>query len=61
MYAWKLKPWARAAGAFDDIAWELSPRVLQFYDRLADTAFALELLGNVFVPQDREGVFRPLE
>lgn len=61
MYAWKLKPWARAAGTLDDIGWDLSPRVLQFYDRLADTAFALELLGNVFVPQDRDGVFRPLE
>jgi hypothetical protein len=61
MYAAKLKPWARSAGVLDDIDWELSPRVLQFYDRLADNAFALQLLGNVFVPEDRDGVFRPLE
>ena len=61
MYAGKLKPWARAAGAYDDIDWNLSRRVLQLYDRLSDNEFALELLGSVFVPDDRDSVFRPLE
>jgi hypothetical protein len=61
MYAWKLKSWARAAGAFDEIDWELSPRVLQMYDAISDNEYALDLLGNVFVPPDRPGVFRPIE
>jgi len=50
MYAGKLKGWARAAGVFDDIDWELSPRVLHMYDRLLDNDYALKLLGDVFVP-----------
>jgi len=61
VYAGKLKAWARVAGAYDDIDWSLSPRVLQLYDRLSDNEFALELLGRVFVPEDRDSVFRPLE
>jgi hypothetical protein len=61
MYAWKLKSWARTAGCFEQIDWALSERVLGMYDRLADEAFALQLLGGVFVPQDRDGCFRPLQ
>src|SRR5882724_7447572 len=61
MYAWKLKGWARAAGVFDDIDWQLSPRVLQTYDSLLDNDYVLKLLGDVFVPPERESVFRPLE
>jgi hypothetical protein len=61
MYAWKLKSWARAAGVFEDIDWALSPRVLHMYDRLLDNEYALRLLGDVFVPPDRDSVFRPLE
>jgi hypothetical protein len=61
MYAWKLKSWARAAGAFDEIDWGLSPRVLQMYDAISDNEYALDLLGNVFVPPNRPGVFRPIE
>jgi hypothetical protein len=61
MYAWKLKGWARAAGALDDITWDLSPRVLQLYERMSDNEYALRLLGDVFVPEERESVFRPLE
>jgi hypothetical protein len=61
MYAWKLKSWARAAGCYDEIDWELSSRVVGMYARLADDADALALLGNVFVPSHRDGVFGPLE
>ncbi|MGH8999316.1 MAG: hypothetical protein ACRDY7_07995 [Acidimicrobiia bacterium] len=61
MYSGKLKSWARAAGAFDDIGWDLSPRVLGMYDRVSDDDLALELLGRVFVPAERDSVFRPLE
>jgi hypothetical protein len=61
MYAWKLKSWARAAGVFDDISWQLSPRVLQTYDSLLDNDYVLKLLGDVFVPPERDSVFRPLE
>jgi hypothetical protein len=61
MYAWKLKSWARAAGVFEDIDWQLSPRVLNMYDRLLDNDYALRLLGDVFVPPSRDSVFRPLE
>jgi hypothetical protein len=61
MYAGKLKSWAHAAGAYDEVDWSLSPRVLQLYDRLSDNEFALDLLGSVFVPEDRDSVFRPLE
>jgi hypothetical protein len=61
MYAWKLKSWAHTAGAFEDIDWELSPRVMSMYDRLADDDYALQLLGGVFVPSGRDSVFGPLE
>lgn len=61
VYAWKLKSWARAAGAFEEIRWELSPRVLQMYDLVSDNDYALDLLGRVFVPPERESVFRPIE
>jgi hypothetical protein len=60
MYAWKLKSWARTAGAFDDIDWDLTDRVVGMYDRLKDDAYALGLLGGVFVPSHRDGVFGPL-
>ena len=46
---------------YDEIDWELSSRVVGMYDRLADDADALTLLGNVFVPSHRDGVFGPLE
>lgn len=61
VYAWKLKSWARAAGAFEEIKWDISPRVLQMYETVSDNDYALELLGNVFVPRERESVFRPIE
>jgi hypothetical protein len=31
------------------------------YDRLLDNDYALKLLGDVFVPPDRDSVFRSLE
>jgi hypothetical protein len=61
LYAWKLKSWARAAGAIDEIDWDLSPRVMGMYEELSDNERALDLLGNVFVPPERDGVFRPIE
>ena len=61
VYAWKLKSWARAAGAFDEIKWDLSPRVLGMFDLVSDNDYALDLLGKVFVPRERESVFRPIE
>jgi hypothetical protein len=61
MYAWKLKSWAHAAGAFDDIDWELSSRVTSMYERLSDDDYALQLLGGVFVPQSRDSVWGPIE
>jgi hypothetical protein len=61
MYAWKLKSWARAAGCFDDIDWELSSRVVSMFERLSDDDYALQLLGGVFVPQSRDSVWGPLE
>jgi hypothetical protein len=61
MYAWKLKSWARTAGAFDDIDWDLTSRVVSMYERLCDDDYALGLLGGVFVPAGRDGVFGPLE
>jgi hypothetical protein len=64
LYAWRLKSWARAAGAIGEIDWDLSPRVMDIYDiyeDISDNERALDLLGNVFVPPDRDGVFRPIE
>jgi len=61
LYAWKLKSWARAAGATEEIDWDLSPRVTAMYDRFSDNEAALGLLGDVFVPPSRDGVFRPIE
>ena len=61
MYAWKLKSWAHTAGAFGEIDWELTDKVRSMYDRLSDDAYALQLLGGVFVPEKRDSVFGPLE
>lgn len=60
MYAWKLKSWARTAGAFDEIDWDLSERVVSMQERLSDDAHALGLLGAVFVPANRDSVWGPL-
>jgi len=60
MYAWKLKPWARLAGCFDEIDWTVTPRIAQSYGRFSDPDLALRLIGGVFVPQDRDSCFRPL-
>jgi hypothetical protein len=61
MYAWKLKPWARLAGCFDEIDWTITPRIAESYARFSDPDLALQLIGGVFVPQDRDGCFRPLD
>lgn len=60
MYAWKTKPWARLAGCFDEIDWTVTPRIAQSYERFSDPGLALQLIGGVFVPQDRDSCFRPL-
>jgi hypothetical protein len=60
MYAWKLKPWARLAGCYDEIDWTVTPRIAQSYTRFSDPDLALRLIGGVFVPQDRDSCFRPL-
>jgi hypothetical protein len=57
MYAWKIKPWARAAGVYDSIDWSLDPGVLDLYDELAEDERSLALLGNVFVPPHRDSVW----
>jgi len=61
MYAWKLKAWARLAGCYDEIDWTITPRIAQSYQRFQDPDLALQLIGGVFVPQDRDSCFRPLE
>jgi hypothetical protein len=60
MYAWKLKAWARLAGCFDEIDWAVTPRIAQSYGKFSDPNLALQLIGGVFVPQDRDSCFRPL-
>ena len=60
MYAWKLKAWARLAGCYDEIDWAVTPRIAQSYARFSDPDLALQLIGGVFVPQDRDSCFRPL-
>jgi hypothetical protein len=60
MYSWKLKSWARLAGCREDIDWSISPRIVDSYKRFSDPAVALQLIGGVFVPQDRDGCFRPI-
>ncbi|WP_066913113.1 hypothetical protein [Millisia brevis] len=60
MYSWKLKAWARIAGCYDEIDWAISPEVVESYGRLRDPAVALELIGGVFVPADRDSCFRPI-
>lgn len=60
MYAWKLKSWARMAGCYDEIDWSISPSIVESYDRFKDSDVALGLIGGIFVPQDRDGCFRPL-
>ncbi len=60
MYAWKTKAWARLAGCYDEIDWSVTPRIAQSYERFQDPDLALQLIGGVFVPQDRDGCFRPL-
>ena len=61
MYAWKLKAWARLAGCYDEIDWAVTPRIAQSFARFSDPDLALSLIGGVFVPQDRDSCFRPLE
>lgn len=60
MYAWKTKAWARLAGCYDDVDWSVTPRIAESYERFSDPDVALGLIGGVFVPQDRDGCFRPL-
>lgn len=60
MYAWKTKAWARLAGSYDRIDWSVTPRIAESYERFQDPDLALQLIGGVFVPQDRPGCFRPL-
>ncbi|MGW4127782.1 hypothetical protein [Amycolatopsis japonica] len=60
MYAWKLKAWARLAGCYDELDWSVTPRIVQSYEKFSDPNLALQLIGGVFVPQDRPGCFRPL-
>lgn len=61
MYAFKLKSWARTAGCYDEIEWDLADQVVDRFEALQDDAHALQLLGGVFVPADRESCFRPVE
>ncbi|HEY3716523.1 MAG TPA: hypothetical protein VGL39_18510 [Jatrophihabitantaceae bacterium] len=60
MYSWKLKSWARLAGCFDEIDWDITPRIADSYERFSDPEVALGLIGGVFVPQDRDSCFRPI-
>lgn len=60
MYAWKTKAWARLAGCYDEIDWAVTPRIAESYEKFQDPNLALQLIGGVFVPQDRDGCFRPL-
>lgn len=60
MYSWKLKAWARLAGCYDEIDWEISPEIVESYERFKDPGVALGLIGGVFVPADRDGCFRPI-
>jgi hypothetical protein len=60
MYAWKLKAWARLAGCYDEIDWAVTPRIAQSYEKFSDPDLALQLIGGVFVPQDRDSCFRPI-
>jgi hypothetical protein len=60
MYAWKLKSWARLAGCYDEIDWSVTPRIAESYARFSDPDVALKLIGGAFVPEDRDGCFRPL-
>lgn len=60
MYAWKLKSWARMAGVYEDIDWAVTPRIADSYAKYSDPDVALGLIGGIFVPQDRDGCFRPL-
>ncbi|NGP08085.1 hypothetical protein G6038_21920 [Rhodococcus sp. 14C212] len=60
MYAWKLKAWARLAGCYDEIDWSITPRIARSFDKFSDPDLALKLIGGVFVPEDRDGCFRPL-
>lgn len=60
MYAWKLKAWARLAGCYEEIDWDVTPRIAASYEKFSDPNLALRLIGGVFVPQDRDGCFRPL-
>ncbi|RZL76639.1 MAG: hypothetical protein EOP32_28240 [Rhodococcus sp. (in: high G+C Gram-positive bacteria)] len=60
MYAWKLKAWARLAGCYDEIDWAITPRIAESFEKFSDPDLALQLIGGVFVPQDRDSCFRPL-
>jgi hypothetical protein len=60
MYAWKLKSWARLAGCYDEIDWSITPRIAESYAKFQDPDLALQLIGGIFVPQDRDSCFRPL-
>ena len=52
--------WARLAGCYEEIDWSVTPRIAESYARFQDPDLALRLIGGVFVPQDRDGCFRPL-
>ncbi|GAA5050703.1 hypothetical protein [Nocardia callitridis] len=61
MYAWKLKAWARLAGCYDEIDWEITPMIARSFEKFSDPDLALRLIGGIFVPQDRDSCFRPLQ
>jgi hypothetical protein len=61
IYTWKTKAWARAAGVYDDLEWDLLPEVASRYEEFADDAFSQAAIGAAFVPADRDGCYRPLE
>ena len=60
MYAWKLKAWARLAECYDDIDWSVTPRIAESFQKFSDPDLALNMIGSVFVPGDRDSCFRPL-
>ncbi|WP_288336981.1 hypothetical protein [uncultured Gordonia sp.] len=60
MYSWKLKAWARVAGCYDEIDWDISPSIVESYARFSDPETALGLIGGIFVPADRDSCFRPI-
>jgi hypothetical protein len=59
-YGWDMVPFAEAAGVADDIDWDLHPKTMELYDKLADDEYSGQLFGKAVLSNGLNGSFTPL-